>query len=319
MRVVKYLFVLLLAAASPAILGQTASPSDTQKGYTLGPGDEVTGKVLGEPQFDFVATIDADGRLEVPFVEKPLMAKCKTESDLKAEITEALKKYLRAPQVSLRATQRKSRRPVSVYGEVRKPEQYDLTRRIHLMELISYSGGVTEKSGGMVQIFRTQPPICGESGAESWGVVDGSGMNVPSRLFSLEAMRQGREGSNPEVLSGDIVVVAKASPVYVTGEVIKPGELDIPEGGLPLMQAVAMASGITREAKTKDIKIYRRKVGSTEPQVIAINYDLIRKGELKDIMLEPFDIVQVGKARKGIGDIFMDIITGLPNRIPIPI
>jgi len=320
MRFSKYLFLLMFAGMALSAFAQApAPPADAAKGYTLGPGDEVTGKVLGEPQFDFVATVDADGKLEVPFVDKPLMAKCKTESDLRAEVTEALKKFLRAPQVSLRATQRKSRPPVSVYGEVRKQEQYDLTRRVHLIELISYSGGVTERSGGMVQIFRTRPPMCGEGASENWGVADSTGMNVPSRIYSLAAMRQGAEGSNPEIFPGDIVVVPKASPVYVTGEVIKPGELDIPEGGLPLMQAVAMASGITREAKTKDIKIYRRKIGSTEPQVIAINYDQIRKGELKDIMLEPFDIVQVGKARKGIGEIFMDILTGLPNRIPIPI
>lgn len=316
----RYLLVLLFAGMAMNAFGQsTATASDAQRGYTVGPGDEVTGKVLGEPQFDFVATVDADGKLEIPFVEKPLMAKCKTESELRAEVTEALRKFLKAPQVSLRATQRKSRPPVSVYGEVRKQEQYDLTRRVHLIELISYSGGVTEKSGGMVQIFRTRAPICSEAGTENWGTVDTNGVNVPSRIYSLAAMRMGTEGSNPEIFPGDIVVVPKASPVYVTGEVIKPGELDIPEGGLPLMQAVAMASGITREAKTKEIKIYRRKIGSTEPQVIAINYDQIRKGELKDIMLEPFDIVQVGKARKGIGDIFMDILTGLPNRIPIPI
>ncbi len=318
MRIVKYLVVLMLAGFAVNSFGQTpTSPADTQKGYMLGPGDEVTGKVLGEPQFDFVATIDADGRLEVPFVEKPIMAKCKTESELKNEITEALKKYLRTPQLSLRATQRKSRPPVSIYGEVRKQEQYDLTRRVFLLELISYAGGVTEKSGGMVQVFRTRSPVCAEPGQDDWGVAALDGMNVPSRMYSLTAMRQGREDSNPEIFPGDIIVVQKAAPVYVTGEVIKPGELDIPEGGLPLMQAVAMAAGITREAKTKEIKIYRRKSGSSEPQVIAANYDLIRKGQQKDVMLEPFDIVEVGKGRKKIGDIFYDLLIGLPNRIPI--
>lgn len=320
MRLRSLSFALLLFSAIATAIGQApVSPSDTQKGYMLGPGDEVTGKVLGEPQYDFVATIDANGRLEVPFVEKAIMAKCKTEGELRNEITEALKIVLRAPQVSLRATQRKSRPPVSIYGEVRKQEQYELTRRVYLLELISYAGGVTEKSGGMVQVFRTRPAVCKEVGQDDWGVGTTEGMNVPSRMYSLASMRQGREESNPEILPGDIIVVQKASPVYVTGEVIRPGEMSIPEGGLPLMQAVAMASGITREAKTKEIKVYRRKVGSTEPQVIAVNYDLIRKGEQKDIMLEPFDIVEVGKSRKSVGDIFMDILTGLPNRIPIPI
>jgi protein involved in polysaccharide export with SLBB domain len=293
--------------------------AETQKGYTLGPGDVVTGKVLGEPQFDFEATIDADGRIEIPFVEKPLLAKCKTEGELRNEVTELLKKYLKSPQVSLRATQRNSRPPVSIYGEVKAQGKFDLTRRVYLLELIAYSGGETEKSGGMVQIFRPRPPVCAEPGQADWGPTAADGSNVPSKLYSLASLRQGREEANPEVLPGDIIVVGKAAPVYVTGEVAKPGEMNIPEGGLPLMQAIAMASGVSREAKTKEIKIYRRKPGSSQPEVIAANYDQIRKGQQKDLMLEPFDIVEVGKAGMSFGELLKGIITGLPNRIPIPI
>jgi protein involved in polysaccharide export with SLBB domain len=120
-------------------------------------------------------------------------------------------------------------------------------------------------------------------------------------------------------MPGDIIVVPKAAPVYVTGEVVRPGEMSIPEGGLPLTQAVAMASGITREAKSKNIKIYRRKLGSTDPVVIVANYDLIKKGNEKDVMLEPFDIVEVDKAPKKFTDYLIEFATGIPNRIPIPI
>jgi len=320
MRIRSLLLFVLFAALAGGLFGQTpVSPSDTQKGYLVGPGDELTGKVLGEPQFDFVATVDVDGRIEVPFVEKPIMAKCKSERDLRLEITELLKKYLRSPQVSVRVTKRDSRPPVSIYGEVRTQGKYDLTRRVYLLELISYSGGETEKSGGMIQVFRPRPPVCAEDASADWGPSTEDGLNVPSRMYGLAAMRQGGKESNPEIFPGDIIVVQKASPVYVTGEVIRPGELNIPAGGLPLMQAVAMSNGMTREAKIKDIKIYRRKAGVPQPQVIAANYDLIRKGQQKDVMLEPFDIVEIGKANKSIGQIFMDMLTGLPNRIPLPI
>lgn len=320
MRSFKYLSVLMLLALAAAVFGQNPPAStDAPKGYMLGPGDVVTGKVLGEPQFDFEATIDSDGKIEIPFVDKPILAKCKTEGQLRVEITELLKKFLKTPQVSLRATQRNSRPPVTIYGEVRSQGKFDLTRRMYLLELIAYSGGETEKSGGMVQVFRPRAPICGEPGQADWGVATADGSTVPSRMYSLASLRQGREEANPEVLPGDIIVVGKAAPVYITGEVIKPGEMNIPEGGLPLMQAVAMASGMNREAKTKNVKIYRRKPGAPDPQVIAVNYDQIRRGQQKDIMLEPFDIIEVGKATKSIGQIFMDIITGLPNRIPIPI
>jgi protein involved in polysaccharide export with SLBB domain len=290
---------------------------ETQKGYLLGPGDEITGKVLGESQFDFISTIDEDGRIEVPFFDKPINAKCKTERDLRVEITKLLGKYLKSPQLSLRVTQRNSRPPVSIYGEVRQQQQVALTRKAYLLELISFAGGVTEKSGGMVQVFRTRPPMCvAAESANDWAA---NGLDVPSRMYSLASLRQGREEANPEIMPGDIIVVQKAAPVYVTGEVIKPGELDIPEGGLPLTQAIAMASGITREAKTKTVKIYRKAEGQPKPEVIAVNYEMIKKGEQQDVMLRPFDIVEVDKSKKSIGEILLEAITGIPSRIPIPI
>ncbi len=293
---------------------------ETEKGYLIGPGDEITAKVLGESQFDFVATVDENGKLQVPFFDVPLVAKCLSERDLRVEVLKLLSKYLKSPQLSIRVTQRNSRPPVSVLGEIRQPQQFNLTRRAYLLELISYAGGETEKSGGIIQVFRTRPQMCGEGGeADDWKVVGDSGIGVPSRNYSLTSLRQGTTESNPEIFPGDIIVVAKAAPVYVVGEVNRPGEFNLPEGGLPLTQAIAMASGITREAKTKNVKIYRRKTGSSQPEVIAVNYADIKKGGEKDVILQPFDIVEVDKAKKSIGDILLETITGLPSRIPIPL
>ncbi|HMJ08699.1 MAG TPA: SLBB domain-containing protein [Pyrinomonadaceae bacterium] len=316
----KFLLAALVIFCLHFAAGAQSVPLDdsAQKGYLIGPGDEITGKVLGEPQFDFVATVDEDGKIEVPFFDKPILAKCRSEREMRSEISMLLSKYLRSPQASVRVTQRNSRPPVSIYGEVRQQQQVVLTRKAYLLELISFAGGVTEKSGGMIQVFRTRAPICAAPDAQNdWKAETSGGLDVPSRLYSLAALRQGHEAANPEIFAGDIIVVQKAAPVYVTGEVLRPGEMNIPEGGLPLTQAVAMASGITREAKTKNIKIYRRKIGSTEPQVLVANYDQIKKGEEKDIMLEPFDIVEVDKAAKKFTEYLLEFATGLPNRIPI--
>lgn len=297
------------------VIGQTPQVDPVPQSYMIGPGDEITGKILGEPQFDFVATVDEDGRIEIPFFDKPVQAKCKSERELRMDVTQLLAKYLKNPQASIRVTQRNSRPPVSVYGEVRQQQQFTLTRRVYLLELISYAGGETEKSGGMIQIFRTRPPMCGEGDVTTNWV--GGGPDSPSKLFSIAGLRQGGENGNPEILPGDIIIVQKASPVYVTGEVMRPGELGIPEGGLRLTQAVAMASGITREAKTKNIKVYRRKEGSGEPEVIIANFDRIKRGEEQDLMLKPFDIVEVDKAAKKFTDYLLEFATGLPNRVPI--
>ena len=50
-----------------------------------------------------------------------------------------------------------------------------------------------------------------------------------------------------------------------------------------------------------------------------MNYEMIKKGEQQDVMLRPFDIVEVDKSKKSIGEILLEAITGIPSRIPIPI
>lgn len=318
------LFIIIAFATAGAALAQTVPVSaDKQQGYLIGPGDVISIKALGEPSFDVeTLTVDEDGRILIPYVETPLPAKCKTERGLQADVVQAWSRYIRKPQISLRVTQRNSRPPVSVYGEVRgQAQQFNLTRRVFLLELISYAGGPSEKSNGMVQVYRTRPPMCGEAPLADWKVDDTAapGIAVPSRVYSLTSLSQGQEESNPEILPGDIIVVTKASPVYVIGEVIKPGELIIPEGGLPLTQAIALAYGQTRDAKMKSIKIYRRKPGAAKPDEIVANLEQIKKGTDKDMMLQPFDIVEVGKAPKGFMDYLLEFATGIPGRIPLPI
>ncbi len=310
----RILFVLVVTVgiAITAANGQPL-PVDaaTQKGYLIGPGDEITAKVLGEPQFDFVASVDENGKIEVPFFDKSLTAKCLSERDLRTEVTKLLSRYLKNPQISLRVTDRKSRPPATIYGEVRTPQQVILTRRATLLELLSFSGGVNEEAGGMIQVFRTQPPVCESDTADADWKNSGDDLDVPSRMYSLASLKLGREEANPVIYPGDVVVVQKASPVYITGEVITPQGIFLKEGGVSLSEAIAKIGGVRREAKTKDIKIYRLKSNSKDREIIKANYDLIRKGEQKDIMLEPYDIVEVDKAKKNIAQTILELALGV--------
>lgn len=278
MKVLSAVFVIVLLAL--AAFAQTPKPPQAdEQAYLIGPGDEITGKVLGEPQFDFVATVDENGQIQVPFSEAPVIAKCQSERGLRKEVNDLLAKYLRNPQLSLRVTERKSRPPATIYGEVRTPQQVVLMRKATLLELIAFSGDVTEQAGGTVQVFRTQPPLCEKSRDEdaNWKSMTGDPGDVPSRVFSLNEIKQGLDEANPIIYPGDVIVVQKAPPVYITGEVVQPQGIFLKEGGLSLTEAIAKIGGVRREAKTKDIKIYRLKPGSKDREIISANYDLIKK------------------------------------------
>ena len=312
MNIKVWLICILTVGLLQTAFGQIVSVTpEPERGYLVGPGDEITGKVLGEPQFDFVATIDEDGKFQVPFFDKAIQARCRSEKELRTDITQLLSKYLKSPQISVRVTQRKSRPPVTISGEVRSQQQVDLRREARLFELISLAGGVTEEAGGMIHIFRTQQPMCSEPDKNSDWVADSkNALDVPSRMYSLSSLRQGRDEANPVVLPGDVIIVLKASPVYITGEVAAPQGIYLKEGGTSLTEAIAKIGGVRREAKTKDIKIYRLKANSKDREIISVNYDLIKKGTQKDVMLEPYDIVEVDKSKKSIAQLILEVATG---------
>ena len=309
---------LLWSLLAAVCLIQTAWAQDaeqtTARAYLVGPGDQITIKVLGENDFNTVATIDEKGNIELPFADAPLPAMCKSESELRDDVTKVLGKYLRSPQVGLSVTDRKSRPPVTVSGEVSKQQQVDLTRKTRLWELITFSGGITENAGGMIQVFRTQPPICAEPDeVKVWKAEADANKEIgaPSRMYSISTVQQGRDESNPVIYPGDIIIVQKAKPIYIVGEVRGgQGGLLLKEGGLPLSRAIAMVGGVSPTAKTKDIKIYRTRPDSIEKEVISANLDLIKKNEQKDVMLQPYDIIEVNKAPESITKMILKTVTG---------
>ncbi len=306
------IFFILTLGLFQIVFGQEVSVTpEPERGYLVGPGDVIEGKVLGEDQFNFVATIDEDGKFQVPFFEKGVVAKCRTEKELRADVAQLLSKYLKNPQVSVNVTKRNSRPPVTVSGQVRTPGQVDLRRKARLLELITFSGGIVEDSSGIVQVFRTTPPMCAESDENNdWYAKTDDGFDVPSRLYSVSTLLQGREEANPIIYPGDAIVVLKASPVYITGEVRAPQGILLKEGGVSLTEAIAKIGGVNSGAKTKNIKIYRLKANSKDREIIAVNYDSIKKGVQKDVLLEPYDIVEVDKSKKSVFQTVLDIATG---------
>ncbi len=53
------------------------------------------------------------------------------------------------------------------------------------------------------------------------------------------------------------------------------------------------------------------KPNSKDRDIISVNFDLIKKGKQKDVMLEPYDIVEVDKSKKSIKQIVFEMATGL--------
>jgi polysaccharide export outer membrane protein len=284
---------------TPSSNAGTSEPSslDIQgiKNYLLGPGDVIEVRVFGQPDLSSTVQVDSDGNLSsLPFLETPVPAKCRTEKQVQKDIATAYAKFINNPQVSVRISERNSRQPATVFGAVRQPARVEMKRKVRLNELMAVSGGFTERAAGTIQILHTEPLMCPEPGEEAEArPIDGT--KIPLQIVKISDLRSGNVEANPIIRPGDYVLVTEAEPIYITGSVVSPSGIYLREN-LTLSRALAMVGGTKKEAKTADVKIYRQKPGSSEQEIIRVDYAAIKKNEKPDVTLMAYDVIEVPEA-----------------------
>ena len=291
------------------------------RGYRLGPGDILDVRIWGQPDLNSTVEIDEDGNISsLPFIEDPIPAKCRTEKDIQKSVTEAYAKYLVKPRVSVRTVERKSRPPATIWGAVHAPTRVAMLRRIQLHEMVTAAGGFTDKAGGTIHIIHTMPELCPEPG-EVVAQKSTPGSDIGQLgTYKITSLRSGAGEGDPFIRAGDLVEVVEGDTVFVTGFVVQP-QAFIMKDQTTLTMVIAQAGGVQRLAKTSEVHILRRKDGKMAGEDIKVNYEAIRKGQQKDVVLEPYDIVDVGELSMLSGKKLGDILTGLPlsvlGKIPV--
>jgi polysaccharide export outer membrane protein len=331
--------------APESAASSTASDVENQGGrrYRVGPGDLLDVRVFGQPDLNSTVEVDEDGNISsLPFIEEPIPAKCRNEKEIQKTITDAYAKYIVKPRISVRVLERHSRQPASIFGAVRTPRSLSLTRRIRLHELLASAGGISASASGTIQIMHTEPELCPEpediadnlvaknSAASTKSAIADDVSKAPAkepgigdlRIIQINTLKNGFGSEDPYIRPGDIVIVTEGLPVYVTGLVVQPGPIVLKDR-MTLRQAIAMTGGPQRMAKS-EVYIYRRKEGQTGVEPLMFNYDDIKKGKTPDPVLEPYDIVDVGRSStfssKGLAELFRGMATNtmgiVPGRIP---
>ena len=160
---------------------------------------------------------------------------------------------------------------VSVLGEVKQPGIYPLAGKHGVLDFISMAGGLTPAASKVVSITHRAPP---------W---DTATLNLAgAHGNSLE--------NDVEVQPGDRVVALRAGVVYVIGDVGKPGGYVVDGNGVTVVQALALAQGMNRTAKSNGMLIRTNAGGRTQTE-LALNKILTNKAP--DPKLEDGDIVYV--------------------------
>jgi polysaccharide biosynthesis/export protein len=110
--------------------------------YVIGPQDTLEISVWKEADLTRTVPVRPDGKISLPLLND-VQAAGLTPTQLRAQITEKLKKYVTEPQVTVVVMTINSQR-VFMLGEIAKPGAYPLLPGMTVLQAISSAGGFSE-------------------------------------------------------------------------------------------------------------------------------------------------------------------------------
>ncbi len=231
----------------------------------LGPGDEVTVHVFGQPNMDGTAYIADDGTLQIALAG-PVHVAGLSPTQAAHAVEAALRKrqILLNPHVTFTIVESRSQK-VSVLGEVKTPGIYPVASNTTLLDLLAQAGGETEEGADTIYILRAGP--------------DGTLQRLSVNLLQLTEAGTTPEAAQITLRGGDQVYVPRAAEVFVMGEVKAPGRFKL-DPGMTVLEALARAGGVTNMGSTRRIIIRRAQPDGQYRQLAARITDKVQPSDV---------------------------------------
>jgi polysaccharide export outer membrane protein len=209
-------------------------------GYPLGSNDVIRVQVFGEDDLTVEGKVGGDGKMTFPLVGA-LQVVGRTAQEVADDLTARLADgYLRQPKVTVSVIRYRN---IYISGEVKTPGAYPYEDGLTVQKAVSWAGGLTDKA-------------------------DKSGLTVvrihENKLDTLSVELDAL------VRPDDVIVVAHAQKIYVSGEVKTPGGFTY-EKGLTMHKAITLAGGFTDKAAERRTRVLRTING--EQQSIRVKLD----------------------------------------------
>jgi polysaccharide export outer membrane protein len=256
--------------------------------YRVGPDDLLQVTIYNIPEQDARSTprtvilrVSQQGVIVAPLAGE-LTVKGLTVADVQRELAKLYSKYIRNPQVGVMVTEYRQR--VSVMGAVQKPGVFELTGPKTVMDMLALAGGVTEKAGNQVHVYRQD-----DKGNRQSMVID-----LMVLANNTGAITDGKDAQavNMAMQAGDVINVPQSGMFFVDGAVGKPGSYALGRN-YSLRQALATAGGVDPElADYSEVTINRRH-GTDKMETIAVDLNSVIAGTASDPQVQPDDVILV--------------------------
>lgn len=233
---------------------------------------------LGQFRTDLASGIlvDEEGLIYFPHVGKIKVAGM-TASQVRDTLTSRLSKVLQNPQIDVKVTAYRSQK-IYIGGEVKNPAVYHVTDTpFTLAEAINQAGGFLPSADDS-RLLLTR-------GEKVWQLNFYALMTSSNRIGQI-LLKDGDSLHVPNRLD---------APVYMMGELTKPGNLPLIHGNLSLAQAISEAGGIQGvSADARSIYVIRQGKSPTSVDVFHLDSRNPTAMVLADrFQLNPRDLVYV--------------------------
>jgi polysaccharide export outer membrane protein len=293
MKALRFLTLLMLAAAAPLVAAQSSSQSNqpvgrVDPGYLIGPMDAVEVTVSSpiiQPEFSGKQyRVQNDGTIILPHLTEPVKIGGLTVQGAREVIRQALidSKQFLTPTVDVNVVDFRNS-SVTVQGAVRGPGNISLRAdRMTISDAISNAGGFLPNAGSRVWV---------RGGANRPKPEPGAPVDDKGEVFLKDDVLQGRV-QDARVYDGDTIYVEIAPHYYVSGYVkSSAGEYNW-EPNLTLQRAIALAGGVSPEGAANRIYIERK-----DPKTGVFTKAQLNKKDKMMTIIEPDDVIKVPKKR----------------------
>ncbi len=262
--------VLLAVSASPVFAQGADAPSAAVGSYVVGPQDVLTITSYDQADLSGRFTVEADGTFTYP-----LIGRFRAGGLTLRQVEESLKQrlinegFFKRPQVTVSVETYKSQK-VFIIGEVRNPGTYPLSGNMNLVEGIARAGSTLPSASGEAVIVH--------AGENATGPTLPSGDVKDVVRVNLRQLENGELSQNAALRDGDTVFVPRAQSVYVFGQVKNPGAYNLQQQNTTVLQALALAGGVTDRGTTNRINVVRIVNGAKKEFRVKLT-DIVQPGD----------------------------------------
>jgi polysaccharide export outer membrane protein len=294
-----------------AISAASQQSAGSSKDYKLGPDDLIQITIYNIPEQEARVTprtttlrVSQDGVVVIPLLGQ-MQVRGKTAGELEGELNKRYAKYIRNPQVGVLVMEFRQR--VSVMGAVQKPGVFDLTGPRSVVDALALAGGVTEKAGNQVHVYRQDA-----AGTRQSMVID---LTMLANSTGHVSNQNGAAPINMPLQAGDVVNVPQSGMFFVDGAVGKPGSYALGRN-YTVSQALATAGGVDPELADYEAVTINRRVSPEKVEIIPVDLKAVTAGRAVDPQLQADDVVLVPMSslkyfvKRFVGTIFSGVSAG---------